>query len=286
MPSLKSYKERKEKCKLVSIIDEAGITVGYPRYYIGLSGLGNKCLRSLWFTFRWFSKGELPGRTNRIFRTGHLAEETMVEDLRSIGIECWNVLDDQDEFIDLHGYAKGHPDGYARNIPGSEKTDHLLEFKTMNDKSFKDVVKNGVQKSKPIYYAQMVLYMYKKGLTRALFMSINKNDSSYYTERVHANNNFAKELLSKGESVLFSEDFNDFPRIGNDSPSWYECKWCNYKDICFGQKSLVEKNCRTCANCDLIGDGKFKCNKKDEELSLKNQEEGCEKHNFLDCVKK
>lgn len=286
MASLKGYNERKEKKEIINLIDEAGKTIGYPRYYIGLSGLGGSCIRALWFTFRWAAKGELPGRTNRIFRTGHLAEETMVEDLRSIGIKCWNVLDDQDEFVDLHGYSKGHPDGYAKNIPGAEKTDHLLEFKTMNDKAFKDVVKKGVKESKPVYYAQMCLYMYKKRLTRALFMAVNKNDSSYYTERVHANNSFAKELLRKGESILFSEDFNDFERIGNNTPEWYECRWCNYSEICFGEKSLVEKNCRTCNHCDLIGEGKFSCNIREKELNLKEQEEGCQVHDFMRCFKK
>ncbi len=284
MASLKSFNERKELCKIVNLIDTAGITKSYPRYYIGLSGLGGGCLRSLWFSFRWFAKSETPGRTNRIFRTGHLSEETMVADLMSIGIECWNVLENQDEFVDIYGYAKGHPDGYGKNIPGSEKTVHLLEFKTMNDKAFKDVVKNKVKKSKPVYYAQMILYMYKKGLTRALFMAINKNDSSYYTERVHADNNFAKELLRKGETIVFSEDFNDFERIGSGKPSWYECKWCDYSDICFGDFSKVEKNCRTCRTCALIGDGKFSCNEK-KELSLKEQEKGCDNHKFLECIK-
>ena len=287
MADLSSYKERKKKKRIVDLIDEAGKTSGYPRYYIGLSGLGNPCLRKIWFDFRWFKKGEINGRTNRIFRTGHLAEHTIIEDLESIGIKLWNILDDQYEFVDCYGYAKGHPDGFCINVPTAEKTEHLAEFKTMNDKAFKDVVKNGVKKSKPIYYAQMALYMYKKELTRALFVAINKNDSSYYIERVKADNDYAKELLEKGNSIVFSEDYNDFPRIGNNSKSWYECKWCNYIDICFGDHSEIEKNCRNCNSCNLIGDGKFACGELyDKELNLKHQEEGCEKHTFLECIKK
>jgi len=285
MPSLKSYHERKEKNKITELIDEAGKTIGYPRHYIGLSGLGGSCTRALWFTFRWFSMGELPGRTNRIFRTGHLSEETMVKDLESIGIKCWNTLEDQDEFIDAHGYAMGHPDGYCNNVPGAEKTIHLLEFKTMNDKAFKDVGKKGVKESKPTYYAQMMLYMHKKGLTRALFMAINKNDSSYYIERLKVDNAFAKELLRKATDIVFSENFNDFPRIGSGKPSWYECKWCNYSDVCFGNEKPL-KNCRTCNNCNLIGDGKFACGTGDDyELTVKQQTEGCKEHIYLECIK-
>lgn len=284
MADLGSYIERTEENKIINLIDKKGETTGYPRHYIGLSGLGSECKRALWYTFRWFTKSKIPGRTNRIFNVGHAAEEIMVKDLRSIGVECWNVLEDQDEFIDAHGYAKGHPDGYAKNIPGSEKTVHLLEFKTANDKSFKHMQKHKVEKSKPVYYAQMILYMYKAKLTRALFMMVNKNDSTYYTERVHADNTYAKDLLRAAEDIVFSEDFNDFKRIGNNSPQWFACKWCNHNEVCF-EKAEPLKNCRTCNNCDLIGDGQFLCSKTQKLLEVKEQEKGCDKHEFLDCIK-
>jgi len=282
MASLKSYNVRKEKSKLTDLIDEAGKTVGYPRHYIGMSGLGGGCTRALWFTFRWAKTGELPGRTNRIFAVGHQSEDLMIKALESIGIELWNTLDDQDEFIDCHGYAMGHPDAYCKKIPGSEDLVHLVEFKTMNDKSFKDTKKKGVKESKPTYYSQMMIYMYKSNLTKALFMAVNKNDSSFYIEIVNCDNSFAEDMLRKGNDIVFSEDFNDFPRIGNNTPLWYECKWCNYIDQCFGQsKPLV--NCRTCENLDLIGDGKFACSINDKELSLDDQVKACKWHKFLGC---
>ena len=286
MVALTKRNERLSKTRIADMIDKAGDTSGYPRYYLGMSGLGNSCMRALWFGFRWPHKGSISGRTNRIFNVGHAAEHDLVKSLESVGIECWNVCEDQDEFVDGHGYIKAHPDGYARNIPGAEKTVHLLEFKTMNDKSFKDTVKKGVEVSKPIYYAQMVLYMYKKGLTRALFMAVNKNDSSYYLERIKNNDSFAKELLSKGQDIIFSENFNDFPRIGTNKQSWYECKWCNYSDVCFGDNSGLEPNCRNCSDCNLLGEGKFACGEdSDRVLKVEEQEKGCEKHDYLECFK-
>ena len=284
MASLKSYNERIEKCKITSLIDAVGGEESLPRHYIGLSGLGGSCTRSLWFTFRWVAKGSLNAKTLRIFAYGHYAENIMIDALESIDIELWNTLEDQDEFVDCYGYAKGHPDGYCKNVPGAEKTTHLVEFKTMNDKSFNDTKKNGVKKSKPVYYAQMVLYMYKKNLTRALFMSVNKNNSEFYTERVKCDNDFAKELIRKGESIVFSENYNEFSRIGNNSQSWYECKWCGYNSICFGKEKVKEKNCRTCKNCNLLGDGKFGCGINDDYiLSVEEQANGCESHIFMEC---
>jgi len=291
MASLKSYNERKEKCQLVNQIDAIENEPDYSRSYIGMSGLGN-CARSIWFGFRFVQKGSINTRTMRIFSYGHYAETIMIEALESIGIELWNTLDDQDEFIDCYGYAKGHPDSYCKNIPGAEKTIHLVEFKTMNDSSFKDTVKKGVEKSKPIYYAQMVIYMYKKELTRALFMAVNKNNSEFYTERVHSNNSFAKELIEKGNTIVFCEDYNELPRIGSNSPSWYQCKWCNYNDLCFGNKKIKPEhyNCRNCINCDLINNGKFACSsdKSKEngyELSIEEQKKGCNLHKLMECFR-
>ena len=44
-------------------------------------------------------------------------------------------------------------------IPEAPKTWHVLEFKTHNSKSFAKLEKEGVQKSNPMHYAQMQVYM-------------------------------------------------------------------------------------------------------------------------------
>jgi len=289
MASLANWNKKQEECKIVSQIDAIEGEPDYPRHYLGMSGLGG-CIRSLWFGFRFVKKGSINARTQRIFSYGHYAETIMIEALESVGVELWNTLDDQYEFVDCFGYSIGHPDGFCKNVPGSEKTEHLVEFKTMNDSSFKDTKKKGVKASKPTYYAQMVLYMYKKKLTRALFMAVNKNTSEFYTERLECNTPYAKELLEKGTTIVFCEDFNELSRIGNDSISWYECGWCNYKNICFGIDKVDEVNCRTCTNMDLIGDGKFACSlDKTQEngyvLNTEEQKKGCNQHKFMECFK-
>ena len=285
MADISFLQERFEKKKIVEMIDEKGNTTGMPRHYIGLSGLAGGCMRNLWYTFRWVKASSISGRTNRIFAVGHASEEVMVKDLRSIGIECWNVLDDQDEFTAAFGYAMGHPDGYGKGVPGNEEETHLLEFKTANEKSFKDMVKKGVKESKPVYYGQMVLYMHMKALNKALFMMVNKNTSEYYTEIVDKNYDYAVELLKRGESIVFCENPNEFTRIGSGKPDWFECRWCNYNDICFGKEEVAE-NCRTCQNCDLLGDGKFACGKdNDRLLNLDDQLKGCNLYEKMECFK-
>lgn len=285
MASLKSFHERKEKSKITALIDEKGTTTGLPRGYLGMSQIGGKCMRALWFYFRWAAEGTIDGRVNRIFQVGHKAEQDMINDLESIGVKTWDTLDSQAAFIDIGGYFSGHSDGMALEIPGSEKTVHLLEFKTSSDKYFKSIVKNGVKKEKYVHYCQMVLYMHYSKTTRALYMVYNKNDSSYYTERIHNNESLAKELIRKAQDIIFSESPLDFPRIGNNTSSWYECKFCNYKKICF-KKESPHKNCRTCKECNLLGNAEFACGIEDDNIkTLKEQEIGCKMHNLLDGFK-
>lgn len=284
MADISCFSERQNKKNIVDLIDKTNETTGLPRHYLGMSQLGNKCMRALWYYFRWVSKGTVDGRINRIFQTGHKAEADMVKDLESIGIECWDTLDAQDAFKCVSGHCQGHGDGKAKNIPGAEKTTHLLEFKTSSDKYFKAIVKNGVEKEKYTHYCQMILYMHFSNLNRALYMVYNKNDSSYYTERIKSDNKLAKELIRKAENIIMCEDVSEFQRIGNGKKSWYECKFCGFKDICFKEEKAL-KNCRTCKNVNIIQDGGWECNLTNEHLSIEEQaKEDCEFHKLLDCL--
>jgi len=128
----------------------------------------------------------------------------------------------------------------------------------------------------------MTLYMHYSKTTRALYMMYNKNDSSYYTERIKYDKDLALELISKAQDIIFSENPNDFQRIGSGKPSWFMCKWCSYSDVCF-EKTKPHKNCRTCINCDLIGECKFQCSKDGKELSLEEQAKGYNNNKYLEC---
>src|SRR5579871_4143168 len=123
------------------------------REYLGASVLGRECERRLWYDFRWAHEAErFEGRMLRLFATGDIEERRVIEDLREIGVlvseidpatgEQWAI-----RFADGHG--GGHTDGRLAGVPGAEKTEHLLEVKSHNDKSFKALKKDGVQKAKP-----------------------------------------------------------------------------------------------------------------------------------------
>jgi len=267
------------------LLELEGTKIDYPRWYLGMSGLGCNCMRKLWYGLHWVKKGTISARLNRLFQVGHDAEPKIVADLSRIGMKFDNVVEDQLEFIECDGWLRGHSDGKVINVPGAEKTEHLAEFKTASDKKFKEFRKKGVKDTNFTYYMQMILYMYETKLTRALFVVYNKNDSSYYFERVHADNGLAKEYIGKAQDIIDSVDVDVFPRIGNNSETWFECKWCDYNDICF-KNAKSDENCRNCRFNDFASGGKNKCVRhENKELNIEMQKEKYDCHRILDCLK-
>ena len=271
-----------DKTRIVDLIDKATTTKSLPRPYLGFSQLGEECLRKLWYYYRHVAEDEVDGRVNRIFTTGHEAEAKIIEDLERIGIKTWDTLDAQAGFSAISNHCRGHSDGMALGVPGAEKTTHLLEFKTSSDKYFKLIKKKGVKVEKYTHYAQMVLYMEFSGATRALYVVLNKNDSSYYTERVNADPELAKDLIFKAGLIIHSENPEDFKKIGTGNPSFFKCRFCNYSEVCHSQ-AKPHVNCRTCKFADVLDDGKWGCGKHDlDDVSTENQAKGCGSHEYLE----
>ena len=93
-------------------------------------------------------------------------------------------------FVGYKGHFSGSSDGRATPdrlqefAPFQLEGWGLLEFKTSNDKGFKDLVNKGIATSKPGHYIQMQVYMHKLGLEWGLYMAVNKNDDGIYYEFV------------------------------------------------------------------------------------------------------
>ena len=248
------------------IIDGDDI-VSLPRPYMGYSTSGEPCARKLWYDLHWVYKRRIGARLQRIFNVGHNTEDQMIEHLASNSIKVWG---EQDEVVGHGSHILGHIDGLCNGIPNNEEEVHLLELKTMNDRAFKDVIKNGVKKSKPGYYAQMTSYMGKLGLKNGLFMSYNKNDSSYYYELIEFDSEHFKYLEARLFDILVSE----FPLDKIGPKTWFECKWCDAKDVCHNG-AKPEVNCRTCQQCTIEDKGKWSCGTDDKDLDLDAQIKGC-----------
>ncbi len=240
------------------------------RPYLGCSQLGHECDRYLFLSFRWAYTSTYPQRVQRIFNTGHEAEPKIIKDLERIGIKCYG---DQTPMTTVNGHVQGHCDGMAINVPDAPKTEHLLEFKTLNQNSFKAMSSKGVKEYHPVYYGQLQLYMHHLKLSRALFICLNKNDSSYYIERVKYDKDDAKLLNRRALSIVLAE----YIPTTTLSRTWYKCKWCNAKAICH-EGAPLDMNCRTCVHSTPVEDAKWRCNKHEFNISTKMQRRGCINH--------
>ena len=221
------------------------------RPYLGMSQLGHHCSTYLWHSFHWAYEDVITHRLKRLFARGHREEPEIIKELERVGIKC---DDTQHEMVAVFGHVKGHNDGTAIGVIEAPKTEHLLEFKTMADKYFKEMCKKGVEKSKPVYYGQCQLYMGELKLTRCLFGAVNKNDDSYYWERIKFDKAYYEDLLRKGESIVMMHS-PPGPLYGR---TYFECRWCNAKGICHNGEQMA-KNCRTCEHSEIALEGEWHC---------------------------
>ena len=250
----------------------------YEPIGINVGDLGNECDRAIFYSFRYVSDPEKPdGRKLRLFATGNIEEQRVIDDLLSIGCE---IIGEQERVRLLGGHVRGKIDGEAMGVPEDPEVVHLVECKSANDKSFKDIQKNGVEKSQPKHYGQCQMYMHGRGLPVALYVVVNKNNDDIYTERVAYDAAYCERVLARVESIILAED--PPPRV-SENQKIPPCLFCPHKGVCHGG-DWPRKNCRTCVYAvpDLLGDdADWGCRLYGHPLSLEAQKAGCPSHLFL-----
>lgn len=262
--------------------------VSKPRTYLGMSQIGDPCHRALQYYHYWAFNTIHSKRMLRLFGVGHRMEDTFIQDLQSVGFEFESH---QSELIGTAGHWKGHDDGIAIS-PGIMVGDYfieknvriLTEFKTHNDKSFKELLRDGLKKSKPGHYGQIQEYLDGHGLYLCLYAAYNKNDSTYHFEVVEKDEEYCKDMKRKEMEVIASDSL--LPRIGTGKETWYECKFCDARKVCF-KKEDVLINCRTCQHIDVLDNGVWECSfhAENEMVGVAKQRKGCEHYQLADMFK-
>ena len=250
------------------------------RPHLGASIIGRPCDRSSWYSFRWATDKKFQGRILRLFNTGHREEQRFLEELRGIGAEVYDLDQEtgkQISFRAVRGHFGGSCDGVARGLPEAPKTWAIVEFKTHNDASFKELVKNGVATAKYEHFVQMQIYMGLGELERALYMACNKNTDELHTEWIHFERDVFERYLAVAEKVIDSEV--PLERVSQD-PAWYQCKLCDHHAVCHGDAVPV-KSCRTCVHATPVDDGQWGCQHHERLISFDEQKLGCRQHLYI-----
>lgn len=260
-------------------MEEANQDDGF-RPHLGGSMIGTECERALWYSFRWTTRVRHGGRLLRLFDRGQREEERIIAALRKIGVTAMDIDPDtgrQWSMRDPTGHSGGSMDGVALGLPEAPKTWSGLEFKTHALKSFTELAAKGVEKSKPMHWAQMHFYAGLAVLTRFLYVGVNKNDDDIYTEWVHIDPALSARLIAKAERIVNSA--RPPVQLSND-PSWFQCRFCDHKEACHGD-AMPERHCRSCLHSTPVADGKWQCEKHGCGITTAEQNTGCNDHLYV-----
>jgi hypothetical protein len=256
-----------------------GDSLGVP-----MSQAVNECDRAVWYTLRWASQPEpTNGQKQRRFDTGNIEEERMLSDLELAGIVVERVdpaTGKQFRVSLADGWLRGRMDGRATNIPEAPKTVHVIECKSHNDKSFKDLVKKKLQQSKPDHYGQCQVYMHAQSLTRCLYIAVNKNTDELYSERIEYDSAYCLRMEAKVERIVRSDVAPAKLFEDPTSKAAFPCTWCQSRPQCH-EGEFARKNCRTCLSASLESGAVVRCFLFDKVLNYDEQQKGCGQHLYL-----
>lgn len=208
------------------------------RDYLGVSSIGDECMRKVQLQYEG-KEAEFSASTLRTFDIGHSLEDLVTEWMHIAGfdLKTRNENGEQFGFSTAEGRIKGHVDGLIYAFPEElEKTElrpqALWECKTLNHKSWGETAKKGLILTKPLYFAQIQLYMAYLELEQCLFTALNKDTSKLYFELVPFDSEAAQRYSDRAVQIIkASENGETVPCISGD-PSFFKCRMCGFKDIC------------------------------------------------------
>ncbi len=245
------FNHRPKISEKINLLIDQGLTAEQskqtPRDYLGASRLGVSCDRALQFEYTDTPKDEdqnFSGKILRVFQAGHVFEELMIKWLRLAGINLITQKQNGNQFgfAVAGGKVKGHIDGIIIDAPTDLDFQFpmLLECKSLNDKSWKDLVKKGLAISKPIYAAQVAIYQAYmesqiEGICKnpALFTAINKDTAEIHFELIPFDQELAQKSSDRAVKILCATEAHELlPRIATDS-THFECKFCPWQQRCW-----------------------------------------------------
>jgi len=224
------------------LIDEALVARNrsqQPRNYLGGSRIGEPCSRKLVYEFTHTPKdpgADFAGPILRVFGAGHAFEALSIRWLRAAGFDLRTEASDGSQFgfTAAGGRLRGHIDGVIVAGPDiGVRWPALWEHKALNAKAWNDLVKHGLQRSKPIYFAQVQLYMAYMELEVALFTALNKDTQALHHTIVPLDPAGAQAASDKAVAVLRAAEAGELPPRIASAPDFYLCRLCEYARRCW-----------------------------------------------------
>lgn len=210
-----------------------------PRDYLGGSRVGEPCARRLAYEVAHASKDpgrDFDGGILRVFDAGHQFEALSIRWLREAGFDLRDRGADggQFGFAAAGGRLRGHADGVI--VAGPDvgiRWPALFEHKALGQKSWADLVKRGLRLSKPVYFAQVQLYMAYLELDAALLTALNRDTLALHHEAVSFEPAEAQRLSDRAVDVLLAVDSGELPPRAAAASDFHLCRFCPYALRCW-----------------------------------------------------
>lgn len=217
------------------------------RTHLGSSVIGKECPRAVALSYRKVSPGAaVNGRMVRLFNRGHMEEARLAACLQVAGFTLKLISKDGGQISYKTGDLRGSVDGVIKLEDGSLA---VLEFKTMNRKSWDKLEKDG--QIKPEHMAQMQCGMHGLGLKQALYLASCKDTDAIQVYIV----DYA------GEPTEFLNLATDIthglisPKLASTD---FRCRFCDHKAFCHSEQ-LPIASCHTCVHASFNGNGRVTC---------------------------
>ncbi len=215
-----------------------------PRRYLGGSFIASDCERAIQYQYEVTPVDpgkEFPANVLRIFKRGHAMEDWVADWLRDAGfmLKTADANGYQFGFSSCGGKFKGHADGvligWQGEGPAPVAMPALWENKAVNDKTWNQMVRLGVKKTKPVYYGQVALYQHYLQLEEnpAVFTIVNANTMQLHVELIPFDAAECQRLIDRAARIIPATEAGDRLPRGSADPDSFVCRFCNYKERCW-----------------------------------------------------
>lgn len=233
-------------CDAINAVVDAGLNRKRasqpPRAYLGASAIGDACPRRVQFEYAGAPR-EKPFApvTLRKFDVGHGFEELAAGWFIDAGFELsrWNAKTRQPHgFSQMDGRFKGHVDGVFIAGPDIAGLGYpaLWECKSVGNKTFNAIAKQGLATARPVYADQVAIYQAYLGLTEnpCVFTITNTDTCEQLHLLIEYDAGRAQAASDRAVRIVEATEAGELLPRPFAKSDHFECKWCPFAARCWG----------------------------------------------------
>lgn len=186
-------------------------------FYISEAG---KCPRQIFFKFKNAPRKEMEANFLRLFDHGDHMHKLIMKSLlstREIHVVSSEVDITPQELIT----------GRADAVISDGKELYVLDIKSMNSMVFRNLTE---PKEENVNQIQLYLHYFK--IPKGILLYVNKDNLELKEFLVNYNQTQAEKILSEMSCLKKQIDSNIIPSRIAGYPSYWQCRYCQYKGVC------------------------------------------------------